>query len=51
MLPLKPSPFLKGKIFLVAEFIIPDRNLYKPAQNFFFLVYVINGKIPLKEVK
>lgn len=39
------SLFLKGKIFVVAEFIIPDRSLYKPEENiFFFLFYAIYGK-------
>lgn len=48
---LKTFSFLKGKIFVFAEFIIPDRSLYKPAQNKFFLVYAINGKISLKDMK
>jgi len=49
MLLLKPSLFLKGKIFIVAEFIIPDRNFYKPVQNKFFSWFLpLMKKLPSK---
>lgn len=53
MLILKPFlSFLHTEVFIAAKLIILDRTFYKPIQNIFFLlVYVFNGKIPLKAIK